>query len=253
MKYLVVMALLCHAIGAACASELKQSRFPAQVYSKHNYVLSVELFGTLEMVLDEGAKFKKGDTVFRLDTSLEQAQLKAYQQLELLTQDQLAINRTIFANYKQMHERKALSEDLLSEKELSVINSEIQRTRNSVDIAQMRSAIKRKQFIAPFDGVVLERLSSPREVVQQGKKVVRILKDNDLYLKVKLPVSSLSNYALGKASVINGHLSLPIELDYVSQQVDKQTNTVEVSYALPDAPFRVNETVMITMPLNKEV
>ncbi|PYJ15730.1 MAG: efflux transporter periplasmic adaptor subunit, partial [Verrucomicrobia bacterium] len=147
-------------------------------------VVSTELGGTIsEILFQNGGEAKKGDVIMKLDASQEEALLRSAEaEAELARQD---LERT----------RGLASQKVVSKAELDAAESKFNRLNAVVD--QMRSNIRKKTIIAPFDGQLGIRQVNVGQMINAGQQVVSLQSLDPVYIDFALPQQHLQSLSTG--------------------------------------------------------
>jgi len=147
-------------------------------------VVSAELGGTVaEIGFENGASAKKGDVLIKLDASQEEALLRSSQaEVELARED---LERT----------RGLASKRVVSKAELDAAESKFRRLTAVVD--QMRSTIRKKTVVAPFDGQLGIRQVNIGQMINSGQPVVPLQLLDSVFVDFALPQQHLSKLSPG--------------------------------------------------------
>src|SRR5207237_10391395 len=137
-------------------------------------VVSAELGGVVgQIAFENGGTAKKGDLLVQLDASAEEALLRSAEaEAELARQD---LERT----------RGLASQKVLSKAELDAAESKFNRLNAVAD--QMRSNIRKKTIIAPFDGQLGIRQVNVGQMINSGQQVVPLTSLDSLFADFALP------------------------------------------------------------------
>jgi membrane fusion protein (multidrug efflux system) len=146
--------------------------------------VSAELAGTVaEVKFENGALAKKGDVLMRLDASAEEGLLRtAEADLELAKSD---LSRT----------RDLAARKVVSPAELDAAESKFKNKEGMVN--NMRSQIKKKEVLAPFDGVLGIRQVNVGQMITAGQQVVSLQSLDPLYVDFALPQQDLPQLTAG--------------------------------------------------------
>lgn len=149
-------------------------------------MVTPEIAGTVsEIAFESGAVVAKGDLLVRLDTSTEEAQLKAAQaQLELA---RLNVERT----------RKLRSDNTVSQSELDQAESTWEQAKANADA--ISATIDKKTIRAPFAGKLGIRQVNLGEYVDAGKPIVSLQSLDPVYADFSLPQQDLARIKTGMA------------------------------------------------------
>ncbi len=140
--------------------------------------------GVIESIKREGDTVKKGDVVMQLESDIESMQLA--QQKHILDL------RTF---------ERAASDELASKSVISKTEVEEKRVNHEVAKVQLELAgrlLEMRKVLAPFDGVVAERLRERGEAVDEFTPVISLVNLGQLYLEVFLPGARIRDVALGQ-------------------------------------------------------
>src|SRR5213082_1070681 len=193
--------------------------------------VSTELGGTVsEIMFQNGGVAKKGDVIIKLDASQEEALLRSAEaEAELARQD---LERT----------RGLASQKVVSKAELDAAESKFNRLNAVAD--QMRSNIRKKTIIAPFDGQLGIRQVNVGQMINSGQQVVPLTSLDSLFADFALPQQYLGQLTPGlevqvttdalPGRVFNGKLTA------INSMVDSSTRNITLQATLenPDHALR---------------
>lgn len=199
-------------VATAVAHEEKwQENIPAvaSVTAMQGVTVAPEIAGTIiEIAFESGAAVKKGDLLVRLDTSSEEAQLRAAEaqvQLAKLNEDRA----------RQLRADKTVSQSELDQAEATL-------QQNQADADAIRATIEKKTIRAPFTGRLGIRLVNLGESLDARAPIVSLQSLSPLYVDFSLPQQSLALLQTG------------LVVHVVSDTYPGQTFTGEVSAINPD-------------------
>ncbi len=136
-----------------------------------------------EIAFESGAVVGKGDLLVRLDTSTEQAQLRALEaQLEL-------------ARLNVERERNLHKEKMVSQAELDVAEATLKQNQANADA--IRATIEKKTIRAPFAGRLGIRLINLGQYLDTGKPIVSLQSLSPIYSDFSLPQQELARLKTG--------------------------------------------------------
>src|SRR5216117_3896239 len=205
-------------------------------------VVSSELGGVVSQIaFENGGTAKKGDLLLQLDASAEEALLRSAEaEAELARQD---LDRT----------RGLASQKVLSKAELDAAESKFNRLNAVVD--QMRSNIRKKTIIAPFDGQLGIRQVNVGQMINAGQQVVSLQALDPVYVDFALPQQHLQNLSAGLEARVRTDALLGREfvgkLTAINSTVDTATRNVMVQATLenPDHALRPGMFIKIEIVL----
>jgi len=150
--------------------------------------LSPRLSGLVqELLVDAGDRVAAGDVLVRLDDRLAQLELDQAESAVIQAQAALAEAVRLRDEALRLKDSAVLPATEISARESAV---EIARAAVEVALAQRDTQAERVQrhlVLAPFAGVIAQRLSDPGEWVQTGTALLELVDVNDLWLDVQAP------------------------------------------------------------------
>jgi len=169
-------------------------------------IIAAELGGVVsEIKFENGGVAKKGDVIMKLDASQEEALLRSAEaEAELARTD---LERT----------QGLAAQKVVSKSELDAAESKFRRLTAIVD--QMRSNIRKKTLVAPFDGHVGIRQVNVGQMINAGQQVVALTSLDPVY---------------GSTYALPGRV-FPGKLTAVNSMVDTVTRNVSVQATLENA------------------
>src|SRR5947209_6913713 len=147
-------------------------------------VVSTELGGVVSKIaFENGSTAKKGDLLMQLDTSAEEAQLHS-------AEADLALARADVERSRDLAARK-----VISRADSDSAESKFNRLNAVVD--QMRSNIRKKTVVAPFDGQLGIRQVNVGQMINSGQPVVPLQLLDSVFVDFALPQQHLSKLTPG--------------------------------------------------------
>ncbi|MBC8097269.1 MAG: efflux RND transporter periplasmic adaptor subunit, partial [Akkermansiaceae bacterium] len=142
----------------------------------------------VEIAFESGAVVNKGDLLVRLDTSSEEAQLRALEAQANL------------AGINAERIRQLRKDNTVSQSELDTSEAMLQQSRANADA--IRAAIGKKTIRAPFAGKLGIRRVNLGEYLDTGKEIVSLQALSPVYADFSLPQQSLSQLKPGMKVII---------------------------------------------------
>ncbi|WP_075999542.1 efflux RND transporter periplasmic adaptor subunit [Pseudohalioglobus lutimaris] len=162
-----------------------------RVHSRHDASLSLTLSGQLEWVLEPGTLVRKGEVIGQLDQQpilLRKAELSHLAQREQVNGAYLDKE---LVRLKRLMEANNASERLVDESESQRDISRLELRSLQARIAQLDDELRRSRLVAPFSGVIAQRLKRGGEYVNPGEPIARLVDLEQLELRFQVPVSYL--------------------------------------------------------------
>ena len=154
------------------------------ISAKQGVTISPEIAGTVsEIDFVSGALVNKGDLLVRLDTSSEEAQLRAVEAQVELARLNADRNRQLRAN------------NTVSQAEVDASDATLKEDQANADA--IRATIDKKNIRAPFDGQLGIRLVNLGELLDVGKSIVSLQALSPVYCNFSLPQQDLARLKTG--------------------------------------------------------
>jgi len=146
--------------------------------------ITPDIPGTVrEIAFEAGAIVAKGDLLVRLDTSSEEAQLRAAEaQVEL-------------ARLTAVRERTLRGQNLVPQSELETAEATLKQNQGNADT--IRATIEKKTIRAPFGGRLGVRLINLGQYLDTGKPIVSLQALSPVFADFSLPQQELARLKTG--------------------------------------------------------
>ncbi len=156
------------------------------VNAAQGVTVSPEIAGTVsEIAFESGATVNQGDLLVKLDTSSEDAQLRAAEaQVELA---RLNAERT----------RTLRADKTVSQSELDTAEATLKQNQANADA--IRATVQKKNIRAPFAGKLGIRLVNLGELLDAGKGIVSLQSLTPVFVDLSLPQQDLAQLRTGLA------------------------------------------------------
>ena len=226
---------------------------PGTVVSRNDAAVAAEADGRLIEVADIGAHAGAGDIIARIENvqlRLRKAEQEAVvkreeARLQYLTREQ--------ARLAALAERNVAAKNQLDqiESERDVARGDLEVARSRLD--QINDQVYRLEMRAPFEGVVVERLTQPGERVTIGTPVVRMVDPDHLEVISRAPLEYYRFLHIGDTVGMTA-AGEPVEgvVRTLVAVGDENTHLFEVRIDLVGQPMPVGQTVRVTLPASEE-
>jgi len=222
---------------------------PGTVVSRHDARLSAEVEGRLIEVADVGALVKKGELLARIeDTSLR------LQKAELNAQLRRAEASLRFLEGEEKRFTRLAESNLTAITQLDQVRSDRDIAQGDLEVARARldqnaDSLARTNVVAPFDGVVVERLMTPGERVSEGSEIVRLVDHETLEVIARAPLEYYPYVKRGQLlDLRSGSQSVFGVVRTVVAVGDENTHQFELRLDLDGSPFPVGKTLRVSIP-----
>jgi len=222
---------------------------PGTVVSRSDARLSAEVPGRLTSVADVGTMVLQGESLALIeDTSLR----LLHAELEAEVTREEARLRFLVGEEKRF--TKLAESNLAAATQLDQTRSDRDMARGDLAVARARleqnlDQLARTSIVAPFNGVVVERLMTPGERVVEGSQVIRLVDQDDLEVIARAPLEYYPFARRGQLlDLRTGTLSAFGEVRTVVAVGDENTHQFELRLDLDGSPFPVGQTLRVSIP-----
>ena len=244
------------------------------VFPIRSVTVSNEVAGTVKEVnFDSGSVVEAGAPLLTLDTSTEDADLKAAQAavgVAEANRDLVASNLHLAeSNWRRVSE--AAAKNAIAAIEADKAKAELDAAQANVDrmtaelnqsrakVEQVQSLIRKKHILAPFKGRTGIRTVHPGQYLKEGADIVVFQGiDPKIYLDFALPQEETWRVKPGAIFMITsamlGPKPVPVEVVALDAQVNMATRNVRVRsiIANPGEALRPGMSVDVSVPIGEE-
>lgn len=234
--------------GAVSASRSFTGIVAARVQSDLGFRVSGKV---LQRHVDTGQTVKRGQVLLRLDPV--DLKLAAHAQREAVAAARARAQQASDdeARYRALRGTGAVSASAYDQYKAAADTARAQLSATEAQAEVARNATRYAELLADADGIVMETLVEPGQVVSAGQPVVRLAHAGPREAVVQLPETLRP--AIGSAAQAmlfgNGVVAVPAKLRQLSDVADSQTRTFEARYVLEgelaNAPLGITVTLQI--------
>jgi RND family efflux transporter MFP subunit len=225
---------------------------PGTVVSRNDARLSAEVTGRLTSVADVGTVVARGEVIAIIeDTSLRLLNT------ELLAQVARAQARLSYLENEEDRFAKLAESNLAAATQLDQIISDRDVARGDLAIAESRLAqnqnqLDRTRILAPFDGIVVERLMTPGERVDEGAQVVRLIDRDNLEVIARAPLEYFRFVRHGQLLDLQAESGQAVgQVRTVVAVGNENTHQFEIRVDLDGQLFPVGQTLRVSIPTSE--
>lgn len=188
--------------------------------------LKSEIDASVESIeFAEGGPVEKGRTLVRFDAEKWRAQ---HQQAKVELEN---------ARIRAERAASLLKSDSVSQQEYD--DSRAAARTAEANFALLEARLKETEIVAPFDGMISERLVSPGAYVKAGDTLARLVDVDPIKLSFSVPARHLTQLQLGQ-KVTAKIISMPGrafggDVYFIDPQVDVSTRTIKVKAKIDNA------------------
>ena len=219
------------------------------VISQNDARIAAETDGRITWVADVGSRIEKGQAIARIDANdlrLELADSEA--RLDSL-KSQLKYRDSSLQRFKKLAASNNAAATQLDEaqSQLDMTRQDIKRAE--VSIAQIKRRINQTEVLAPFPGVVAERLVQMGEFVNRGVQVARLVDTEHREIRAQAPLSVAGWISEGmQVSVEHKQLESLSPVSYVIPVGDERSRMFEIRIAANNPAWIIGSPVRVALP-----
>jgi RND family efflux transporter MFP subunit len=205
----------------------------------------------LERTVDAGQPVKRGQVLMRIDpVDLKLAAL-AQQQAVAAARARAQQTADEEARYRDLRGTGAIAASAYDQVKAAADAAKAQLSAAEAQAEVARNASRYTELVADADGVVMETMAEPGQVVGAGQTVVRLAHAGRREALIQLPETWRPVIGSTAQATLFGNegAAVPVKLRQLSESADRLTRTFEARYvlegALSNAPLGATVTVRI--------
>lgn len=189
----------------------------------------------LERLIDTGQPVRRGQALMRIDPRDLGLALRAHEEAVAAANARVRQTSQEESRYRELVARGAVSKSAYDK-----VRMDAESARADLNAAQAQADVARNQtsyavLFADADGVVVEALAEPGQVVAAGQLVVRVAHAGPREAIVELPETLRPAIgSTGRATLYGSGLTGSAQLRQLSDAANRQTRTFEARYVLAD-------------------
>lgn len=171
--------------------------YSATVISRDDANLSAELAGRISWVAEVGDRVQAGEPVVKLDDVFIKQEVIEEQSTIQSEKAKYDLHSKEVKRFKQLLENNNVARNQLDQaiSDQAVARSDMASAK--ARLAQAKERLRRTSIVAPFDGVVSERILQAGEWANNGTTIVRLVSADNLEIQTHIPASSLQFISIG--------------------------------------------------------
>jgi RND family efflux transporter MFP subunit len=205
----------------------------------------------LQRLVDTGQTVKRGQPLMRIDPTDLRLATRANEEAVIAARARARQTAEDEVRYRDLVARRAVSAS-----EYDQARAAAESARADLNAAEARAEVARNEtsyaaLLADEDGVVLETLAEPGQVVAAGQAVVRLAHAGHREAIIELPETLRPLIgSSARATLYGSSLSGSAKLRQLSDAANRQTRTFEARYVLEDrlADAPLGATISIRIP-----
>ncbi|WP_169257941.1 efflux RND transporter periplasmic adaptor subunit, partial [Aromatoleum toluvorans] len=244
-------------VGAVAAAAQAERSFTGIIAARVQSDLGFRVPGKiLERLVDTGQAVKRGQPLMRMDPTDLRLATRAVEEAVAAATSRARQTADDEARYRDLVSAGAVSASAYDK-----IKAAAESARAELKAAQAQADVARNEtgytvLVADADGVVVETLAEPGQVVGAGQVVVRVAHAGRREAVIELPETLRPAVgSAGRATLYGSGLTGAAKLRQLSDAANPQTRTFEARYVLEgrlaDAPL--GSTISIHLPSDRGI
>lgn len=222
------------------------------VISQNDARIAAETDGRITWVADVGTRIEKGDAIARIDAADLRLELADSEARLGSLKSTLKFRDSSLQRFKKLAASNNAAATQLDEaqSQLDITRQDIKRAE--VAIAQIKRRIKQTEVLAPFPGIVVERLVQTGEFVSRGAQVARLVDTEHREIRAQAPLSVAGWIREGmQVSVEHQENESLSPISYVIPVGDQRSRMFEVRVAANNPAWIIGSPVRVALPNSK--
>lgn len=205
----------------------------------------------LERLVDTGQTVKRGQPLMRLDPVDLQLQARAQQEAVVSATARARQTAQDEARYRRLVDAGAVSASTYDQNKAAADAARAQLSAAQAQADVARNATGYALLVADADGVVVQTLAEPGQVVSAGQAVVRLARAGQREAMVYLPETLRPAPGSTAQATLYGSqgAAVPASLRLLSEAADATTRTYEARYVLQGALAQAPLGATITLDI----
>ena len=219
------------------------------VISQNDARIAAETDGRITWVADVGSRIQKGEAIARIDAGDLRLDLADSEAQLASLKSQLKFRDSSLQRFKKLAASNNAAATQLDEAQSQRDMTQQEIKRAEVAIAQIKRRIKQTEVLAPFPGVVAERLVQIGEFVGRGEEVARLVDTEHREIRAQAPLSVAGWIREGmQVSVEHDRVESLSPVSYVIPVGDERSRMFEIRIAANDPAWIIGSPVRIALP-----
>ena len=222
---------------------------PGTVVSRNDARLAAEVPGRLNWVAEIGARVEKGESVAKIEDTFLKLQKQEFEGIVASENSRRGFLEREVQRLRTLAEQNIAAKNQLDQTESDLASADSDLGVAVARLGQIEVQLARTQIVAPFPGIVTERLQNPGEYTSPGIAVVRLIQPDDIEVVARAPLASL-NYVIegGELPVIGDRHKGTGTVRTLVPFGDGRSHLFEIRVTLPATPWRIAESVRLGVP-----
>ncbi len=217
--------------------------------------LGFEQSGRLATIqVEEGDRVKQGQVLATLDTSSLQSRRTELEAGLQRAQADVQLARATLTRLESVLAKGGSSQQQVDEARARFAVASAQVTETQAALSSLKVEINKSSLLAPFDGMVGARLVDEGTVVPPASPILTLGATYNLQARLAMPQALASTLVIGQKLAVNvGEEQVNGAVLSIQPTRNRQTRTVDILVALPDASSFLLMGDMVSVSLNTQV
>ena len=222
---------------------------PGTVVSRNDAKLAAEVPGRLTWVAEIGAYIEEGESVARIEDTFLRLQKQEFEGIVDSVNSRRGFLEREVRRLRTLTKQNIAAKNQLDQTESDLASAESDMGVATARLRQTEVQLSRTKIVAPFRGIVTERLQNPGEHASPGVAVVRLIQPDDIEVVARAPLASLSYVTEGSELLVIGdrHQGAGTVRTLVPFG-DGRSHLFEIRVTLPATPWKIAESVRLGVP-----
>lgn len=225
---------------------------PGTVVSRHDSRIASEVTGRVIWIADVGTVVDKGDRVARLENTTLEIQKGEYRGLVTRESARLTFLEPEVKRLEALEAENNAAESLLDQR-----RSELEVARGDLEVArarlrQIEDQLAKTTIVAPFDGIVVERIANLGEMINELDEVARLVAPQSIEVVARAPLNAVAFLSVGReVELYNDYRSGGGTVRTIVPFGDPQSHMFELRLDVPAEAWIIGESIRLDVPTAK--
>lgn len=180
-----------------------------------------------------GSVVAKGQVLVNLDCQDKKINLTAKKSQQVMAKAQLRLAKRNFVRAEKLKKKNHIGEAELDESEVNVTIAHEKLRQVNSDEKSAVLAVQRCEVVAPFSGIVSERLVSEGDYVNTGQSLIKVLEKNNLEIEAQIPLDQMLKFRqAGQYNFISHGQKYPVDIKNVVDFIARNSRSQVVTFTL---------------------
>jgi RND family efflux transporter MFP subunit len=222
------------------------------VISQNDARIAAETDGRITWVADVGSRIEKGEAIARIDAADLRLELDDSEAQLGSLKAQLKYRDSSLQRFEKLAASNNAAATQLDEAQSQLDMTRQQIKRAEVAIAQIKRRIKQTEVLAPFPGIVVERVVQTGEFVNRGAQVARLVDTEHREISAQAPLSVAGWLREGmQVSIEHQDNESLSPVSYVIPVGDQRSRMFEIRIAANNPAWIIGSPVRVALPNSK--